>query len=235
MFTCLCYQLMVQHLLFLLRVLRRLMTVRWDNVNWEIDSLWKNKNPSYLLQIPNLCDYSVWLFCWICWFVSLWLNATINTVACKLFIAFINYTSFHFWLTMHCHSLFLNCLLLYRQWDEQLDPRLNAKQKEAVLAITTPLSIQLPPVLIIGPYGTGKTFTLAQAVKHILQQQDTRWDGALNIGWCLISRDVVFYLKGRNVEFPSSLKTNQPQAICHCFEWESNFIVLACSFLLEWN
>ncbi|KAJ7416845.1 hypothetical protein WISP_68213 [Willisornis vidua] len=61
-----------------------------------------------------------------------------------------------------------------RQWDEQLDPRLNAKQKEAVLAITTPLAIQLPPVLIIGPYGTGKTFTLAQAVKHILQQQDTR-------------------------------------------------------------
>ncbi|XP_015746637.2 probable helicase with zinc finger domain, partial [Python bivittatus] len=60
-----------------------------------------------------------------------------------------------------------------RQWDEQLDPRLNAKQKEAVLAITTPLSIQLPPVLIIGPYGTGKTFTLAQAVKQILQQQDT--------------------------------------------------------------
>ncbi|KAI2666610.1 putative helicase with zinc finger domain [Labeo rohita] len=50
-----------------------------------------------------------------------------------------------------------------RQWDEQLDPRLNAKQKEAILAITTPLSINLPPVLIIGPYGTGKTFTLAQA------------------------------------------------------------------------
>ncbi|XP_013914314.1 PREDICTED: probable helicase with zinc finger domain [Thamnophis sirtalis] len=61
-----------------------------------------------------------------------------------------------------------------RQWDEQLDPRLNAKQKEAVLAITTPLSIHLPPVLIIGPYGTGKTFTLAQAVKQILQQEDTR-------------------------------------------------------------
>ncbi|XP_023676139.1 probable helicase with zinc finger domain isoform X1 [Paramormyrops kingsleyae] len=61
-----------------------------------------------------------------------------------------------------------------RQWDEQLDPRLNAKQKEAILAITTPLSIQLPPVLIIGPYGTGKTFTLAQAVKHILKQQESR-------------------------------------------------------------
>uniref|UniRef100_A0A4W3KKL8 Probable helicase with zinc finger domain n=1 Tax=Callorhinchus milii TaxID=7868 RepID=A0A4W3KKL8_CALMI len=61
-----------------------------------------------------------------------------------------------------------------RQWDEQLDPRLNAKQKEAILAITTPLSIPLPPVLIIGPYGTGKTFTLAQAVKHILKQQEMR-------------------------------------------------------------
>ncbi|KAM6972573.1 putative helicase with zinc finger domain isoform 1-T1 [Aplochiton taeniatus] len=61
-----------------------------------------------------------------------------------------------------------------RQWDEQLDPRLNAKQKEAILAITTPLSIPLPPVLIIGPYGTGKTFTLAQAVKHILRQDDSR-------------------------------------------------------------
>ncbi|XP_044130263.1 probable helicase with zinc finger domain, partial [Bufo gargarizans] len=61
-----------------------------------------------------------------------------------------------------------------RQWDELLDPRLNAKQKEAILAITTPLSVQLPPILIIGPYGTGKTFTLAQAVKHILKQQDTR-------------------------------------------------------------
>ncbi|XP_069807997.1 probable helicase with zinc finger domain [Dendropsophus ebraccatus] len=61
-----------------------------------------------------------------------------------------------------------------RQWDELLDPRLNAKQKEAILAITTPLSVPLPPILIIGPYGTGKTFTLAQAVKHILKQQDTR-------------------------------------------------------------
>lgn len=65
-------------------------------------------------------------------------------------------------------------LCFRRQWDEQLDPRLNAKQKEAILAITTPLSISLPPVLIIGPYGTGKTFTLAQAVKHILKQPETR-------------------------------------------------------------
>lgn len=61
-----------------------------------------------------------------------------------------------------------------RQWDEQLDPRLNAKQKEAILAITTPVTVPLPPILIIGPYGTGKTFTLAQAVKHILRQEHSR-------------------------------------------------------------
>ncbi|AWP05906.1 putative helicase with zinc finger domain [Scophthalmus maximus] len=61
-----------------------------------------------------------------------------------------------------------------RQWDEQLDPRLNAKQKEAILAITTPVTVPLPPILIIGPYGTGKTFTLAQAVKHILRQDHSR-------------------------------------------------------------
>lgn len=77
-------------------------------------------------------------------------------------------------LCVPCSSPILPSSRPRRQWDEQLDPRLNAKQKEAILAITTPLSVQLPPVLIIGPYGTGKTFTLAQAVKHILRQQDTR-------------------------------------------------------------
>ncbi|KAF8795213.1 putative helicase with zinc finger domain like protein [Argiope bruennichi] len=54
------------------------------------------------------------------------------------------------------------------------DLKLNPKQKEAVLAITTPLSTRLPPVLIIGPFGTGKTYTLAQAVKIILSQENSR-------------------------------------------------------------
>lgn len=128
-------------------------------------------------------------------------NDTSNTVSYRLFNFFKVFEILaHFisdWQWIVTASVFkLCCLLLYRQWDEQLDPRLNAKQKEAVLAITTPLSIQLPPVLIIGPYGTGKTFTLAQAVKHILQQQDTRWDGALNIEQYLNSReDVIFLLE----------------------------------------
>lgn len=39
-----------------------------------------------------------------------------------------------------------------RQWSRNLDSRLNVKQKEAVVAITTPLCIQLPPILVIGKW-----------------------------------------------------------------------------------
>jgi hypothetical protein len=53
---------------------------------------------------------------------------------------------------------------------EGLNSKLNPKQREAVVAITAPLVVRLPPILIIGPYGTGKTFTLGQAIKMILNQ-----------------------------------------------------------------
>ena len=52
--------------------------------------------------------------------------------------------------------------------------KLNAKQKEAVLAITSPTSVCLPPILLIGPFGTGKTFTLALAIKQLLTQPEPR-------------------------------------------------------------
>jgi hypothetical protein len=61
-----------------------------------------------------------------------------------------------------------------RQWPASLDPKLNSKQKEAVLAITTPCNVPLPPILLIGPFGTGKTFTLAQAIKQLLLQSEPR-------------------------------------------------------------
>ncbi|KAJ1529194.1 hypothetical protein ONE63_005999 [Megalurothrips usitatus] len=61
-----------------------------------------------------------------------------------------------------------------RQWKEIKDAKLNVKQKEAIVAITTPLSVNLPPVLIIGPFGTGKTYTLAQAIKQLLTVPDYR-------------------------------------------------------------
>ena len=61
-----------------------------------------------------------------------------------------------------------------KQWAESCEPKLNAKQREAVNAITTNLSIKLPPILLIGPFGTGKTYTLAQAIKQLLTQPDTK-------------------------------------------------------------
>lgn len=61
-----------------------------------------------------------------------------------------------------------------RQFDSTLDPRLNAKQKEAIMAITTNIKTQLPPILLIGPFGTGKTYTLAQALKQLLHQPEAR-------------------------------------------------------------
>lgn len=62
-----------------------------------------------------------------------------------------------------------------KQWMDVLDgAKLNAKQKEAVLAITSPQTVPLPPILLIGPFGTGKTFTLALAIKQLLVQPEPR-------------------------------------------------------------
>lgn len=61
-----------------------------------------------------------------------------------------------------------------KQWSDILDPKLNSKQKEAVLAITTPVHVPLPPILLIGPFGTGKTYTLASSIKQLLLQPETR-------------------------------------------------------------
>lgn len=61
-----------------------------------------------------------------------------------------------------------------KQWSDTLDPKLNSKQKEAVVAITTPTNIPLPPILLIGPFGTGKTYTLAQAIKQLLRQPEAK-------------------------------------------------------------
>ncbi|OWF45624.1 helicase with zinc finger domain [Mizuhopecten yessoensis] len=57
---------------------------------------------------------------------------------------------------------------------EVVSTKLNEKQREAILKITAEGNLSLPPILLVGPYGTGKTYTLAQAAKQILQQDDTR-------------------------------------------------------------
>lgn len=62
-----------------------------------------------------------------------------------------------------------------KQWTDVLEgAKLNAKQKEAVLAITSPQTVPLPPILLIGPFGTGKTFTLALAIKQLISQPEPR-------------------------------------------------------------
>ncbi|XP_054029482.1 helicase with zinc finger domain 2 [Dryobates pubescens] len=52
----------------------------------------------------------------------------------------------------------------------------NTKQKQAISFITgrPASSRQVPPLLIYGPFGTGKTFTLAMATLEILRQRNTR-------------------------------------------------------------
>ncbi|XP_038676798.1 probable helicase with zinc finger domain isoform X7 [Scyliorhinus canicula] len=61
-----------------------------------------------------------------------------------------------------------------RDWEKHLDPRLNFKQRKAAGAIIAPMSFSLPLILLTGPCGTGKTFTLAQAVKQLVQDPDKR-------------------------------------------------------------
>ncbi|XP_061088357.1 probable helicase with zinc finger domain [Conger conger] len=57
---------------------------------------------------------------------------------------------------------------------EGMDARLNEQQKEALGVITAPLSLQLPPVLLCGPPGTGKSFTLLQASGALLREDSNR-------------------------------------------------------------
>ncbi|XP_041473482.1 probable helicase with zinc finger domain isoform X3 [Lytechinus variegatus] len=61
-----------------------------------------------------------------------------------------------------------------KQWSDKMDMQMNSKQREAIVAMTTPLVHQLPPIFLVGPYGTGKTYTLAHATRLILQQPKTR-------------------------------------------------------------
>lgn len=51
------------------------------------------------------------------------------------------------------------------------DPRLNERQRQAVAAIVAPRTVpNVPPVLVVGPFGTGKTFTLAKAMLEVVKQ-----------------------------------------------------------------
>ena len=60
------------------------------------------------------------------------------------------------------------------QWKEEIGEKTNENQKEAIIRVAAMPGTALPPVLIVGPFGTGKTYTLAQAAKQVLQEPNTR-------------------------------------------------------------
>ncbi|XP_062616187.1 probable helicase with zinc finger domain isoform X1 [Saccostrea cucullata] len=60
------------------------------------------------------------------------------------------------------------------EFSETVSERLNEKQKAAIRGITAAGDKCLPPLLLVGPWGTGKTYTLAQAAKHALEVENNR-------------------------------------------------------------
>ncbi|EZA52304.1 probable helicase with zinc finger domain [Ooceraea biroi] len=56
-----------------------------------------------------------------------------------------------------------------------LDPVLNQEQKQAVTALTLTTKMSSPPpILLLGPFGTGKTFTLAHVLRVLSQDPRNR-------------------------------------------------------------
>jgi len=66
-----------------------------------------------------------------------------------------------------------DALMFDRQFKVADEGRLNSEQKRAVL-LGTADNLSVPPILLMGPFGTGKTFTMAQTALEILQQPNTR-------------------------------------------------------------
>lgn len=53
-------------------------------------------------------------------------------------------------------------------------PHLNSSQQQILDYVSGSKQVQSPPLLVIGPFGTGKTTTLAHAALDVLQQPDTK-------------------------------------------------------------
>jgi len=64
--------------------------------------------------------------------------------------------------------------VINREFKVANEDRLNLQQRKAVLLGTADHNLPIPPVLLMGPFGTGKTFTMAKTALEILQQPGTR-------------------------------------------------------------
>ncbi|WAR30125.1 HELZ-like protein [Mya arenaria] len=71
---------------------------------------------------------------------------------------------------LHTHDFQKTASVLERTFDNEGMGDLNQNQITAVVKSSCTLKKVTPPLLIVGPYGTGKTYTIAQAVKYIITQ-----------------------------------------------------------------
>lgn len=61
-----------------------------------------------------------------------------------------------------------------KRWDKMVQTHvLNDKQKKAVAVIMAPKDDILPPILLLGPFGTGKTSTIAETLRILLLDDPT--------------------------------------------------------------
>ncbi|PFX31900.1 putative helicase with zinc finger domain, partial [Stylophora pistillata] len=56
---------------------------------------------------------------------------------------------------------------------QRLDPKLNESQREVIKRILAPEDLS-SPLMVFGPFGTGKTFTLNQAVRELVTREGNR-------------------------------------------------------------
>ena len=54
-----------------------------------------------------------------------------------------------------------------------MDPKLNTNQRDVIKRILTPGNTS-SPLVVFGPFGTGKTFTLNQAIRHLVAKKHNR-------------------------------------------------------------
>ena len=100
-----------------------------------------------------------------------------------------------------------------------MDPKLNSNQREVIKRILAPGNTS-SPVVVFGPFGTGKTFTLNQAIRHLVTKKHNRillcthTNSAADIHVRLLHD----YLKKEN-----ALKATRPLRIYHTERRSVNF------------
>ena len=78
---------------------------------------------------------------------------------------------------IRCWSIFLSIIILYPKYlcrDSGHLNNLNSEQKQMIHLLCSKPVDWMPPVLLVGPYGTGKTYTLAKAAMAVLVSQDSK-------------------------------------------------------------